>query len=93
MLYSHQSDSLDHVLDMTADSADCGQLLSVAPPFIYTKLRKTAVVQHYFQTVQELNHVFNKLADFFFTLEIKKHNMKCRPHCKYKFLISCVPQL
>lgn len=27
---------------MAADGADCGQLLSVAPPFIYTKLRKTA---------------------------------------------------
>lgn len=40
--YSHQSDSLDHVLDMAADGADCGQFLPVAPPFIYTKLRKTA---------------------------------------------------
>lgn len=40
--YSHQSDSLDHVLDMAADGADCGQFLPVTPPFIYTKLRKTA---------------------------------------------------
>lgn len=39
--FSHQSDSLDHVLDMAADGADCGQLLPVAPPFIYTELRKT----------------------------------------------------
>lgn len=39
--FSHQSDSLDHVLDMAADGADCGQLLPVAPPFIHTELRKT----------------------------------------------------
>lgn len=35
----YQSDSLDHVLDMAADGANCGQLLSVAPPLIHTKLR------------------------------------------------------
>lgn len=38
---THQSDPLDHVLDVAADGADCGQLLPVTPPFIYTKLRKT----------------------------------------------------
>lgn len=37
---SHQSDALDHVLDVAADGADCGQLLPVSPPFIHTKLRR-----------------------------------------------------
>ena len=31
-------DTLDHVLDVTAAGADRGQLLSVSPPFIHTKL-------------------------------------------------------
>lgn len=41
-LKSHQSDSLDHVLDVAADGANCGQLLPVTPPFVHTKLRNTA---------------------------------------------------
>lgn len=41
----HQSDAFDHVLNMAADSTDCGQLLPVSPPFIHTKLRmKTSFV-------------------------------------------------
>lgn len=41
MKFSHQCDSLDHVLDMAADGADCGQLLSVTPPLVHTELRET----------------------------------------------------
>lgn len=38
---SHQCDSLDHVLDMAANSADCGQLLPVTPPLVHTELGET----------------------------------------------------
>lgn len=37
----YQGDPLDHVLDMTADSADCGQLLSITPPLIHTQLKNS----------------------------------------------------
>lgn len=42
VIFSHQRDSLDHVLDMAADGADCGQLLPVAPPLVHTELKETA---------------------------------------------------
>ena len=39
---TYQGHSLDHVLDMAADGADCGQLLPVSPPFVHTKLYHTS---------------------------------------------------
>lgn len=41
MEFTYQGDPLDHVLDMTADGADCGQLLPVTPPLIHTQLKQT----------------------------------------------------
>ena len=32
-----QCNTLDHVLNMTADASDSGQLLSVTPPFVNTE--------------------------------------------------------
>lgn len=45
MQFTYQGDTFDHVLDMTADGADCGKLLTVTPPLVNTQL-KHAQINH-----------------------------------------------
>lgn len=42
--FTYQGDPLDHVLDMTADGADCCQLLPVTPPLVYAQLKQIVCI-------------------------------------------------